>query len=305
MPSLRKANSRNKLSRKRALKKKKRLKLERKSQIMANDKKGGERQVTLIKASALKPVELWLDVYIVGDKVEQAMFAEFFAQARCRKAADVDFADLVVFTGGPDVDPSIYGETPHRTTRTDKQRDKEDLAVYAECLKKGIPMFGVCRGAQFLHVMNGGKLYQHVDGHVGDHGIFDRIGKRWISPTSSVHHQMVMETPGCDRMEVLAHTTGISTTRWVNGSMKDQGANPDIEAFFYRDTCSIGVQGHPEYRGYPEYTNYAIKLIEEYVCLNIDLEYVSDANVRRLKPTILEDNKNKPTIITNNSKETN
>src|SRR5690554_3184603 len=74
-------------------------------------------------------------------------------------------ADLVCFIGGEDVQPSLYGEHDHPSTHTNPARDEMEEKLFHYCLNEGIPMAGICRGAQFLNVMNGGKLYQDVDNH--------------------------------------------------------------------------------------------------------------------------------------------
>jgi gamma-glutamyl-gamma-aminobutyrate hydrolase PuuD len=226
--------------------------------------------------------DLYNDIFVVGDDYEQAMFAKMFAKSRCRKAKTIEEADIVVFTGGDDVDPTLYGETLHPQTSFNVTRDKEDLEIYAECYNLGVPMLGICRGAQFGHVMNGGKLYQHVDNHYGDHPMYDVINKRQLEKVSSVHHQMVMPNEG---MEVLGFC-GKSRVRWLNEKEKEEKINKDIEAFFYRDTCFLGVQGHPEYSGYDEFLQWTLKTLQIYVNENTDLILNNDG-VRRLKPEIL------------------
>src|SRR3546814_5523779 len=99
-------------------------------------------------------------------------------------------ADLVVFVGGADVDPALYGAERHQTTFPDTDQDQRDMELFKTCYENGIPMLGVCRGAQFLNVMHGGKLYQDVDNHVGDHPIYDTQNKRVIHNVSSIHHKM-------------------------------------------------------------------------------------------------------------------
>lgn len=55
--------------------------------------------------------------------------------------------DLVVFTGGTDVNPELYEEKRIRTTgRPDTKRDKFEEQVFAQAKFLNIPMFGICRG---------------------------------------------------------------------------------------------------------------------------------------------------------------
>lgn len=249
------------------------------------NKLGSDRRVTLIRDTMLDFPELYMEVYVEGDQYEQKAFAEMFVRAKCTKAYDPSKADLVVFTGGPDVNPVYYGEDKHYKTQIDSSRDAADLKLYEICLGEGIPMFGVCRGAQFLHVMNGGKLYQDIDGHVGDHTIFDIRNKKMIQKVSSVHHQSCIYDP-TSNMEVIADAYK-ARERWKNPTDKVDGTKPDVEAFFYRDTCCFGVQGHPEYRGYYAYLQWTLNQINELIVQNPDLEL--RGSYRRMKEDVMEE----------------
>jgi gamma-glutamyl-gamma-aminobutyrate hydrolase PuuD len=86
-------------------------------------------------------------------------------------AAAVDRLDAVVLAGGPDVGPARYGAAPHpRTGAPRPERDAAELAVLHRALERGIPVLGVCRGAQVLNVGLGGTLVQHVPDAVGHSG---------------------------------------------------------------------------------------------------------------------------------------
>ena len=203
------------------------------------------RRVTVKKDNVLQYPDMWFSIFIAGSKYEESQFAEMFVRGHCRKADSIETADIVVFTGGDDVSPTLYGELPHRKTQVNALRDKADLELYWKCYHEGIPMIGICRGAQFLHVMNGGKLYQDVNGHYGDHEMWDVKRGISIPKVSSVHHQMVIDnTEG--GMDIIAYSAGISTERHLNPVKSEVGTKQDIEAFFYRETCALGFQGHPE-----------------------------------------------------------
>lgn len=243
--------------------------------------------VRFLKEAKMKYPDLYLSVYVhTNANWEYSAFAEWLVKSSCYKAETPDLADLVIFTGGPDVDPSLYGEEKHESTQFNTERDSFDVAMYSYCMTQGIPMLGVCRGAQFLAVMNGFKLYQDINNHHSTHDIFDCIGKKIIRNISSVHHQAVIYEPD-KGMEMLAHCANKATTRWHNPEQATYGHQPDVEAFFIRDTCCLGVQGHPEYRNYEEYSAWCAGLIEAYVNLNIDLTW--SGSVRRMKPEFLDE----------------
>jgi gamma-glutamyl-gamma-aminobutyrate hydrolase PuuD len=86
-------------------------------------------------------------------------------------AAAVDRLDAVVLAGGPDIAPDRYGAAAHeRTGQPRPERDSAELAVLRRALERGIPVLGVCRGAQILNVGLGGTLVQHVPDAVGHSG---------------------------------------------------------------------------------------------------------------------------------------
>lgn len=233
--------------------------------------------------------ELWQTVHVVGPEAGPN-FAQMLARAKCRKSErGVQDADLVIFTGGgTDVHPLLYGVDPndtHDSVFFERQSCVDTMMEYIEtwqeCFYLGIPMIGVCLGAQFLHVMNGGKLYQDVDNHNSDHPIYDQRTGRTIKETSSVHHQMCIEHPD---MNVVA-TCVESNERWrdrtVCDLVIDKPDEEDIEAFWYENTLCLGIQGHPEYSGYPEYTEWFLQQVNHFIMENPRLAYVD--NVLRMK----------------------
>ncbi|MHC9293373.1 gamma-glutamyl-gamma-aminobutyrate hydrolase family protein [Mycobacterium sp. LTG2003] len=80
----------------------------------------------------------------------------------------VDRVDGLVITGGPDVDPARYGQAPHPSTNEPAHdRDEWEFALLSGALRRGIPVLGVCRGAQVLNTALGGTLHQHLPDVIG------------------------------------------------------------------------------------------------------------------------------------------
>ena len=75
--------------------------------------------------------------------------------------------DGICLAGGPDLDPVAYGalERHPELGSTNAEHDAFELAVARAADAAGLPMLGICRGAQALNVARGGTLHQHVDGH--------------------------------------------------------------------------------------------------------------------------------------------
>lgn len=80
----------------------------------------------------------------------------------------LDGLDGLILTGGKDVDPARYGQPPHATTdEPDRVRDAWEFALLGEALRRGLPVLGICRGAQVLNVALGGTLIQHLPDVLG------------------------------------------------------------------------------------------------------------------------------------------
>jgi putative glutamine amidotransferase len=81
----------------------------------------------------------------------------------------LDRLDGLCLTGGPDLDPTAYGERPHdHLGEIEPDLDAWELALAQDADARGMPMLGVCRGAQAMNVARGGTLHQHVADVVGE-----------------------------------------------------------------------------------------------------------------------------------------
>jgi putative glutamine amidotransferase len=81
--------------------------------------------------------------------------------------AYLDRLDGICLSGGPDLDPDAYG-APERHAElgpTEPGLDAFELALARAADERGLPILGICRGAQALNVARGGTLHQHLPGH--------------------------------------------------------------------------------------------------------------------------------------------
>ena len=128
--------------------------------------------------------------------------------------------DLVLMTGGMDVDPARYGEK-NRLSWPDEKRDEFDFALMSACVAEKKPILGICRGCQLMNVFFGGTLVQDLPSewkmpagmdadvhgrlpwtggatnppsHTVSFAAGSRLAGAWGTdpmPTSSYHHQAV------------------------------------------------------------------------------------------------------------------
>jgi putative glutamine amidotransferase len=74
-----------------------------------------------------------------------------------------DLADGVLLTGGGDIDPVRYGESPvPQLGPVDPERDEAELTLARWALEDDKPLLAICRGEQVLNVAAGGSLYQDL-----------------------------------------------------------------------------------------------------------------------------------------------
>lgn len=82
--------------------------------------------------------------------------------------AVLDGLDGLILTGGLDVQPELYGAERHPTTDPARaDRDAWELALLRGAERRGVPVFGICRGLQLINVARGGTLHQHLPEALG------------------------------------------------------------------------------------------------------------------------------------------
>ncbi len=75
----------------------------------------------------------------------------------------LDRVDALLLTGGDDPDPALFGEEPHPNIElVDSRRDLFEIALVRGAVDRGLPVFGICRGAQLLNIALGGDIYQDI-----------------------------------------------------------------------------------------------------------------------------------------------
>lgn len=184
-----------------------------------------------------------MKVYVVGGALGYTRFLD-----NVEITHDIKDADIVMFTGGEDVDPSIYRCKRHPRTWSNIERDEEEKKIF-DTINPNQLVIGICRGSQLMCALNGGILVQDVRGHaIGrTHPITN--GKE-VYEITSTHHQMQypFDLPQED-YDILY---------WANIGSNYEGdkINPDIimekgepEIVLYhrpgKPKC-LAIQGHPE-----------------------------------------------------------
>jgi putative glutamine amidotransferase len=159
----------------------------------------------------------------------------------------LDGLDGIMFTGGSDVDPALYGEAPHPTSHVKPERDAAELMLMRAALAADLPLLGICRGMQLMAVAYGGKLHQHLPDVLGHNN------HRPISGPKFGEHLVNLQ-PGSRCHRILGDTVAVNSFHHQGvhdpGALVPTGWCPDdglietVEDPAKRYT--IGVQWHPE-----------------------------------------------------------
>lgn len=159
----------------------------------------------------------------------------------------LDALDGVIFSGGGDLDPELYGAEPHDETDMPRtERDAAELRLLQAALDRDMPVLAICRGSQLLNVARGGDLEQHLPETVGheqhrhdpgsfsDHDVKVAAGSRLggllgdRAPVKSHHHQ------GYGRIG-----SGLREVAWAEDGVVE-GLEDSDKRF------ALGVLWHPE-----------------------------------------------------------
>lgn len=189
-----------------------------------------------------------MKVFIVGGG---GNYAQMFINHGWEVIGNIFNADLVQFTGGEDVTPEIYGEE-NTSSYNNFERDLREAGIFAIAQRMGKPMAGICRGGQFLNVMCGGSMIQHVEGHAihGTHPLVSMEDIHEDIPTinvTSTHHQ-AMVSDG-------------------HGDILDVGPDGIVEVINYTTEKVLCFQPHPEFTECEECTDYYFELLDR--CLGL------------------------------------
>lgn len=146
-------------------------------------------------------------------------------------------ANLIVLSGGSDIGTHLYGQKNFGLTHDWPKRDDLCMYLWELAQEKGIKVAGICRGAQFIAAMLGGKLYQHIEGHCrgGIHKTQDG------TIINSLHHQAIVPS---DVLGEIIHTGPSFTAVGPHPSYRQEN-KVNVESFI--NDKAFGVQWHPEY----------------------------------------------------------
>ncbi|HEV7454421.1 MAG TPA: gamma-glutamyl-gamma-aminobutyrate hydrolase family protein [Candidatus Saccharimonadales bacterium] len=164
-----------------------------------------------------------------------------------------DLADGILFAGGNDLDPKLYGEEPYPGLNdATPVRDAVEIKLMRWALADRKPFLGICRGMQLLNVLQGGTCYQDIPTDLPDASDHNSSTKR--QDLEDIAHHLRVQ-PGSQFATIIgADTIGANThhhqalkklgTDIIANCWSEDGLIEGIE--LTGGGLAIGVQSHPE-----------------------------------------------------------
>jgi putative glutamine amidotransferase len=169
-------------------------------------------------------------------------------------AAIFERLDGVLLSGGGDVDPAYYGETPRlELNDVSLERDRPEIALARWAVERDKPVMSICRGIQVFNVALGGTLVQDIPTQLVDAlpHMFD--GK--VVPREHIAHTVAIDSGTRLRELIGAETAQVNS--WHHQSLMQiapaltvSARAPDgvVEAAEVPGhRFAVGVQWHPEW----------------------------------------------------------
>ncbi len=158
--------------------------------------------------------------------------------------------DGFVFTGGTDIDPTLYRGNPDHSNLlpVSRERDETEMALIRRVLDDGtIPSLFICRGMQLLNVFFGGDLHEHIP-DVQDPDIHRGNDGGWtVQPVDVDRGSKLFDVMGADHVKTYSgHHQGVKT---VADGLAVSAVAPDgiVEGLeLVGHPFCLAVQWHPE-----------------------------------------------------------
>ena len=151
----------------------------------------------------------------------------------------------LIIGGGDDIGAELYGGLPVPDVRIDPARDELELALLDKALSFGMPVLGICRGAQILNVHLGGTLHMDLQEiYEGAKTMRTVLPRKLVKLEKCSHLARLLRCNPC-RVNALHHQSVDELGEGLRVVGRDEaGVVQAVET-----TCNIfliGVQWHPE-----------------------------------------------------------
>lgn len=174
------------------------------------------------------------------------------AGAKCKilKPGSEKTIDLngLVISGGSDLEPWYYGgKVLIESYPYDHERDCFEMPLIEFCIKKKLPLLGICRGSQLINVALGGNLHPDVRPlKQGNHPYSPFLCSR-VSVNQDTRLSRIMEVDECS-INSLHYQSCDKLGKGLIVSARDKEGI--VQAIEHTKQWLVGIQWHPEYLVY-------------------------------------------------------
>lgn len=154
----------------------------------------------------------------------------------------------VIFAGGNDFDPALYGGNRDLVEDFDMEDDQKSLAILKEAIEKEVTVLGICRGEQLINIYYGGSLYDDIEVQYGRDISHRGENKALVYHETNVERETklgtILETDKIYTNSLHHEAVKDLADGLVISAKSDDGIIEAIENPYH--PYMIGVQWHPE-----------------------------------------------------------
>ena len=152
--------------------------------------------------------------------------------------------DVLLLTGGEDVDPARYNAAKSpKLGKVNAPRDDFEFRLLAAARRRNLPVIGICRGCQLMNIAFGGTLWQDLPSEFPVKNVRHRKAHHKISILPDSRFARVLGVT-----DALVNSSHHQAVKDLAPGFRVVAKSPDgvVEAIECDTYPAIGVQFHPE-----------------------------------------------------------